>query len=171
MREELAGLVMRQLFAPGEERVLEPSQVRSYLAPGAWGLLASLFQETPAAQVTRAQVAAVLGSPGALASDNGTAHCQVEVLRDEMATDARHSCGACTPCREGLPAIAQALGRIADGSGTGNDKEFVQAVAETVVATSLCAFGRHAASPILAALKDCEDEFEAHLEDQEVYPS
>jgi NADH:ubiquinone oxidoreductase subunit F (NADH-binding) len=159
---------MKQLFAPGEDTVYEPSNVKSYLAPGAWGLLAPLFDETPADQVTRAQVAELLGSAGAIVLADGSANSQVEVLRDEVATDARHSCGACTPCREGLPAIAKSLTKIVEGKGSKSDREFVRAVAETVEATSLCAFGKHAAFPILGALETFEEEFVAHLDEGEV---
>ncbi len=168
VREELADLVLRQLFAPGEERIFEPDNVRAYLAPGAWGLLADLFEKTPAAEVTRAQVSEVVGGTGAFVVADGSAHCHVEVLRDEVAADARHSCGACTPCREGLPAIVQVLTKIVEGHGTEADRTFVRTVAETVGATSLCAFGKHAAEPILGALETCEEEFDAHLAGREV---
>lgn len=168
VREELADLVMRQLFAPGEDHIYEPDNVRAYLAPGAWGLLAELFERTPLAAVTREQVSQLLGATGAFVSADGSAHCQVEIMRDEVASDARQSCGACTPCREGLPAIAQALTKIVEGNGTEADRTFIRAVAETVEATSLCAFGKHAAEPILGALETFEDEFDAHLQGQEV---
>ncbi len=168
VREEATNLVMKQLFAPGEELVFEPSNVQSYLAPGTWGLLAPLLEGAPIERVTRSQVAELLGSTGAIVLGDGSAHSQVEILRDEVATDARHSCGACTPCREGLPAIVESLTKIVDGEGVESDREFVQAVAETVEATCLCAFGKHAALPILGALETFEEEFDAHLNDGEV---
>jgi len=168
VREELADLVAKQLFAPGEETLFEPDNVQTYLAPGSWGLLAPLFETTPPDQVTRSQVMKFLGGAGAFVSADGSAHCQVEVLRDEIAADARHTCGACTPCREGLPAIVQTLTKIVDGDGTEADVDFVRTVAETLGETSLCAFGKHAAEPILGALETFAEEFDAHLEREEV---
>ncbi len=168
VREELASLVLRQLFAPGEERIFAPNDLASYLAPGAMGLLAELFAEVPVDEVTPHQVADFLGAGVGYATDDGAAHCQVEVLRDEVSRDARHSCGACTPCREGLPIMASALDRIADGTGKEADKVLLKQVADTLEATCLCAFGKHAAGPVQRSIENCGDDFDRHLEDQEV---
>ncbi len=168
VREEMAELVMRQLFLPGTTKVYDPANAKQYLAPGAWDLLAGLFESTPVAEITPEKVAEILGASPVRSATSGEAHCLGEVMRDEILADARLSCGKCTPCREGLSAAGRAFSRVTAGEGSEADLQLVQEIAETLDATALCAFGKGAAAPILERLRSCRGEFERHLRSKEV---
>lgn len=57
--------------------------------------------------------------------------------------NARESCGKCTPCREGLPRVVEAL----EGGGTGRLDDLL----EVVGVASLCGLGQMAPGPIRSA--------------------
>lgn len=84
---------------------------------------------------------AVAGSGGMVALDS-TSDVRLAVL--EMARfNAAESCGKCTPCREGLPRVAESLEtRAIDG---------LDELLEVVGAASLCGLGQMAPGPVRSA--------------------
>ncbi len=84
-----------------------------------------------------------------------TARHAAEFLRD-------HSCGKCTPCREGLQAASLALTRLCAGAGSPEDLALIGEVCQTARVASACQFGVQAANPILSALELFREEFEEH---------
>ena len=84
---------------------------------------------------------------------------------------ARESCGKCTPCREGTSWLEVVLERILAGRGRPGDLDLLTDVCDNISPglawpprmTTICPLGPSAASPIVSALRDFRDEFEAYL--------
>ncbi len=84
---------------------------------------------------------------------------------------ARESCGKCTPCREGTSWLEVILERILAGRGRPGDLDLLTDVCDNISPglawpprmTTICPLGPSAASPIVSALADFREEFEAYL--------
>jgi len=84
---------------------------------------------------------------------------------------ARESCGKCTPCREGTSWLEVILERLLAGRGRPGDLDLLTDVCDNISPglswpprmTTICPLGPSAASPIVSALRDFRDEFEAYL--------
>lgn len=73
------------------------------------------------------------------------------------------SCGKCTPCREGTRWMVQVLSRIEEGKGTFSDLETIVDVSTKMAANSFCPLAAGAAPPVVSAIKEFRDEFEAYI--------
>lgn len=73
------------------------------------------------------------------------------------------SCGKCTPCREGTRWVLQTLKRIESGNGTYGDLEVMVQVCNNMASTSFCPFAVGAAPPVISAILEFKDEFEAYV--------
>jgi NADH-quinone oxidoreductase subunit F len=75
---------------------------------------------------------------------------------------ARESCGWCTPCREGLPYMADLLRRIENGEG---EEAFIPVLREMCghMPKAYCAFAPGAVTPVLGLLEDFADEVHEHI--------
>jgi len=155
LREELAAVACRQLFAPGSVEPHAPELAKSFLAPGIYPLLASLLDGGE--KLSPATVRAALGATGAPAAANPAPDTAMS-LASAVRRTASDSCGKCTPCREGLAAADELLERVAAGDGTRADLQTAAELAELLGATSLCAFGMAAGELLSAGLDRCRDE-------------
>jgi NADH:ubiquinone oxidoreductase subunit E len=88
--------------------------------------------------------------------------CLVAAARHAAEFLMSHSCGKCTPCREGLHAAAQALTRLCTGAGRPDDLALIDEVCQTARAASACQFGVQAPNPLLSAIESFREEFEEH---------
>lgn len=73
------------------------------------------------------------------------------------------SCGKCTPCREGTRWVVQMLSRIEAGGGTFGDLNVINQVCRNMELNSFCALGIGAAPPIVSAILEFKEEFEAYI--------
>lgn len=87
----------------------------------------------------------------------------VKVAHRLMQFYQNESCGKCTPCREGTRWMVQMLGRIEQGMGTFSDLKVIENVCEQMAATSFCPLAVGAAPPIVSAIQEFKDEFEAYI--------
>ncbi|MBN1357072.1 4Fe-4S binding protein [bacterium] len=110
------------------------------------------------------EAGSMMGSGGMIVMDDRT--CMVDVAKYFTGFLMDESCGKCTPCREGLPALYETLDRICNGQGKEGDIEFLEEVSETVSATSLCQLGGTAGNPILSTIRYFRDEYHAHIRDK-----
>ncbi len=92
----------------------------------------------------------VMGAGGIVVFDDRTSPVQVSARLAQY--NAAESCGKCTPCREGTPRIAEALGRIAVNEPRDSDLKDLQDLAEIVGAASLCGLGQMAGNPVTSLL-------------------
>jgi NADH-quinone oxidoreductase subunit F len=88
----------------------------------------------------------------------------VKVAHRLMEFYQNESCGKCTPCREGTRWVVQVLDRILRGGGTVYDLEAIDRVCEHLAANSFCPLAVGAAPPIVSALKEFRNEFEAYVQ-------
>ena len=92
--------------------------------------------------------------------------CMVDVARYFIDFLVDESCGKCTPCREGLFALAATLRRICDGQGREGDLDFLAELSGTVRDTSLCQLGGSAPNPVLSTLRYFREEYLEHIREK-----
>ena len=103
-----------------------------------------------------------LGTGTMIVLDDKT--CPVGMLNNLESFFARSSCGWCTPCREGLPWVANILESIEKGAGKAGDIELLEE--HTFLLESghtFCALAPCAMNPLRSALKFFRDDFESHI--------
>ncbi|WP_308221605.1 NADH-ubiquinone oxidoreductase-F iron-sulfur binding region domain-containing protein [Fuchsiella alkaliacetigena] len=111
------------------------------------------------------EAGAMMGSGGLVVMDENS--CMVDVARFFLNFVQSESCGKCTPCREGTRRMLEILNRITQGEGEEEDLELLRTLAESVKKLSLCGLGKTAPNPVLSTLRYFEDEYEAHIKNDE----
>jgi NADH-quinone oxidoreductase subunit F len=111
-----------------------------------------------------AEAGAMVGSGGMIVMDEHT--CMVDMARFFMEFNRDESCGRCTPCRDGVPALLAILDRITQGRGTMEDLDTLEELGTAIQQTSLCGLGQTAPNPVLATLRYFRDEYEAHIKEK-----
>ena len=104
---------------------------------------------------------AMMGSGGMIVMDDRS--CMVEVARYYVQFLCGESCGKCTPCREGLKQMLHILTDICEGRGRLEDLDLLEAMAETMIDSSLCALGKSAPNPVLTTIRYFREEYEAQI--------
>ncbi|MHC4337240.1 MAG: NADH-ubiquinone oxidoreductase-F iron-sulfur binding region domain-containing protein [Planctomycetota bacterium] len=107
------------------------------------------------------KLGSMMGSGGMIVMDEDT--CMVNVAKYFTGFLQKESCGKCTPCREGLSQMLYILDRITDGEGQVGDVERLEALAELLEGTALCALGKTAANPTISTIRYFRDEYDAHI--------
>jgi len=107
------------------------------------------------------EVGSMMGSGGMIVMDEET--CMVDVAKYFVSFLEKESCGKCVPCREGLKAASEVLGRITEGEGREEDLALLAELGEWMTASSLCALGGSAANPVVSTIRYFRDEYEAHI--------
>ena len=111
------------------------------------------------------KVGSRLGTGTPIVLDDRT--CPVGMLHNLETFFARESCGWCTPCREGLPWIADILKDIEEGRGQPGDLEILEAHTRLLwLGRTYCAFAPGAMEPLRSALRYFRDDFERHIRDK-----
>jgi NADH:ubiquinone oxidoreductase subunit F (NADH-binding) len=109
------------------------------------------------------QVDGMLGSAGFIVLDQRT--CAVDWARYLMKFNADESCGKCTPCRLGCPALTEVLDRIRFGTGLESDLDLINYTGKQIIEISLCGLGQAAPAPILNIVQNYRDEILAHIQE------
>jgi len=128
------------------------------------GCLPECLLDMPVDFDSLTEAGSMMGSGGMIVMDDQT--CMVDVARYFVDFLVDESCGKCTPCREGLFALAETLGRICGGRGREGDVEFLEELSATVRDTSLCQLGGSAPNPVLSTLRYFRDEYLEHIRDK-----
>jgi NADH-quinone oxidoreductase subunit F len=93
--------------------------------------------------------------------------CPVGMVLNLERFFARESCGWCTPCREGLPWIAQMLEAIEEGKGWPEDIDTLEQQCRLLSpGNTFCAFAPGAVEPLQSALKYFREDFERHIREK-----
>jgi NADH-quinone oxidoreductase subunit F len=108
-----------------------------------------------------AKAGSMLGSAGIIVMDETT--CMVWAAENLLYFYRHESCGKCTPCREGCDWLFKLLGKVERGEGQMRDLDLLLSVANNIMGKTLCAFGDAAATPVLSAIAQFREEFEAHV--------
>jgi len=111
-----------------------------------------------------AEAGAIMGSGGMVVMDDKV--CMVDMARFFLTFTAAESCGKCAPCRIGTYVMNETLARICEGQGKEGDIEFLEKLAHTVKALSLCGLGQTAPNPVLTTIRYFRHEYETHIRDK-----
>lgn len=74
------------------------------------------------------------------------------------------TCGKCVPCRDGIPALAEKVRRVAECRADASELDDIRALAEMIRDTSDCAIGYNAAEVFLRGMDAFADEYASHVE-------
>lgn len=125
------------------------------------GCLAEEHLDIPMDYDSLVQHGSSLGSGALLIMDDS--HCIVDLTKCFVKFFVHESCGQCTPCREGTPALYSMVDKLSKGESTPADMKLLQRLAATMQLSSLCALGQTAPVPVLSAIRHFGTEIEAHL--------
>jgi NADH:ubiquinone oxidoreductase subunit F (NADH-binding)/(2Fe-2S) ferredoxin len=103
----------------------------------------------------------MLGSGGFVVFDQSV--CAVDFARYLMAFNRYESCGKCTPCRLGTPALTEILDRMRNGEAREGELPLIEKTSHHVIDLSLCGLGQVAPMPVLGMMRAFPEEFEAHI--------
>ena len=103
----------------------------------------------------------MLGSGGFVVFDESV--CAVDFARYLMAFNRYESCGKCTPCRLGTPALTEILDRMRNGQARQGELPLIERTSQHVIDLSLCGLGQVAPMPVLGMMKAFPEEFAAHI--------
>ncbi len=93
--------------------------------------------------------------------------CPVGMVLNLLRFFARESCGWCTPCREGLPYVAQILQAIEAGAGEPGDLDTLDEHTRLLApGMTFCALAPGAVEPLQSALKYFREDFERHIREK-----
>ena len=105
-----------------------------------------------------------LGTGTMIVLDDQT--CPVGMVYNLEKFFARESCGWCTPCREGIPWIAETLEAIENGRGQYDDLDFlIEQTSLIRMGRTFCALAPGAMEPLQSALKYFREDFEKHIKE------
>lgn len=102
-----------------------------------------------------------LGSGALLICDED--NCAVDLARVLLNFFRVESCGKCNPCRIGNQRAFEILTNISEGTGTMQDLEDLDSIANNLYEMSNCGLGQTAGAPIKDVLKYFRAEVEAHV--------
>ena len=90
--------------------------------------------------------------------------CPVHLHLTMLESSGAQTCGKCVPCRDGIPALAQKVRRVAECRADASDLDDIRALAEMIRDTSDCAIGYNAAETFLQGMDTFADEYASHVE-------
>ncbi|MEW6112790.1 MAG: NADH-quinone oxidoreductase subunit NuoF [Thermodesulfobacteriota bacterium] len=106
-----------------------------------------------------------LGTGGVVVLDDRT--CPVGMVHNLIVFFARESCGWCTPCREGLPWLAEMLAAIEKGEGRPEYPEILADQCRLLgPGNTFCPLAPGAVEPLQSALKYFREDFERHIREK-----
>lgn len=106
-----------------------------------------------------------MGTGGMIILDDRT--CPVAMVLNLERFFAQESCGWCTPCRDGLPWVAQILQAIEEGRGRPEDLELLEMHTQFLgPGKTFCMHAPGAMEPLQSALKYFREDFERHIRQQ-----
>jgi NADH-quinone oxidoreductase subunit F len=108
------------------------------------------------------EVGAIVGAAVIEALPHDT--CMVHWAMERATYLAKESCGKCVPCRVGVKRVAGLLEGIVSGLGSKNDLAVLAEFSEYIPDGSLCGFGVNAVHPLVSAMTNFADDFNAHLD-------
>jgi NADH-quinone oxidoreductase subunit F len=107
-----------------------------------------------------------LGTGTIIVLDDKT--CPIGMLHNMELFFAQESCGWCTPCRDGLPWVANILQGIENGQGRESDLDLLTHHAKLLgPGNTFCALAPGAVEPLQSGLKYFKSDFEQHIKEKQ----
>ena len=125
------------------------------------GCIPAEYIDTPIDYESLTAIGSMMGSGGMIVLDEDA--CMVDIDKFYLEFTVDESCGKCTPCRVGTRKLLKYLEKITLGKGEDGDIEKIEALAEHMQKSSLCALGQTAPNPILSTLKFFRQEYIDHI--------
>jgi len=135
----------------------DAGDAKAYRIGGRFGGVSARADHSVAADALAAAGLGTAGGVERFADDD----CLLALVGKVAAFAEADNCGRCVPCREGSDQLAGLLRDIYQGE---YDAGGIRELARVIQNTSLCAFGREAARPVLTTLDGFESEVAAHAE-------
>jgi NADH:ubiquinone oxidoreductase subunit F (NADH-binding) len=137
-------------------------ELRGLLVGGPSGsILPPSLLDTPFDVHPLQAVGGVLGAGGIvpLSADR----CPVAAVREQVAYNARESCGKCTPCREGTGRMLGLFDALCGGRAAVDMLHQINDLNDILSYASLCGLGQMAPNPVRTLLKHFPDDVREHL--------
>lgn len=93
--------------------------------------------------------------------------CVVDLLKKELLSLRKKSCGKCVYCREGLYQCSQIVDDITKGRCKNEDVSLAKEIAEVMTWTCSCSLGDSAGKPVLSVYENFTKELEDHTKRKE----
>ena len=91
-------------------------------------------------------------------------NCVLDIVRNNIEFFSHESCGKCVPCREGTRRLYDLVNKICVGQGTVADLHTIVDLAGTIKIAALCGLGHSSVVPILSAIDNFHDTWDAHID-------
>jgi NADH-quinone oxidoreductase subunit F len=160
----LGAVTIRELIDKYGQGVIDDKAVKGVLTAGVSAPILTADKLDTKLDYDSIQAAgSMLGSASLIVLDEDTCIVRSAALMEEFF---RHeSCGKCTPCREGTSWLFKILTRIEQGRGAPGDLELLLSLSGEISGKVLCALGDFATSPVVATVKQFQEEYERHIKD------
>jgi NADH-quinone oxidoreductase subunit F len=160
----LGAVTIRELIDKFGQGVIDGKPVKGVLTAGVSAPILSADKLDTKLDYDSIQAAgSMLGSASLIVLDEDTCIVRSAALMEEFF---RHeSCGKCTPCREGTSWLFKILTRIEQGRGAPADLELLLSLSGEISGKVLCALGDFATSPVVATVKQFQEEYERHIKE------
>jgi NADH:ubiquinone oxidoreductase subunit F (NADH-binding)/NAD-dependent dihydropyrimidine dehydrogenase PreA subunit/(2Fe-2S) ferredoxin len=159
------GTTLRQIIFDIGGGIVEGRKFKAVQTGGpSGGCLGSEFLDLPVDFDALKKAGSMMGSGGMIVMDENS--CMVDVAKYFLNFLKGQSCGKCAPCREGVHMLWQMVENITTGKGEEGDLDKIKRLALDIKETALCGLGKSAPNPLLSAIDNFKDEFEAHIKDK-----
>ncbi len=128
------------------------------------GCIPAQHLDTPIDYESLGAIGSMMGSGGLIVMDD--TKCMVNLAKFYLGFTVDESCGKCTPCRIGTRRMLEILEKITKGSGTMEDLQNLEDLANNIKKASVCGLGQTAPNPVLSTIKYFKDEYIAHIKDK-----
>jgi NADH-quinone oxidoreductase subunit F len=160
------GTALRELLFEHAGGMRDGLGFRGLLPGGAsTDFLVEQHLDTPMDYDHVAKAGSRLGTGMLIVLDDHT--CPVGMVHNLELFFAQESCGWCTPCREGLPWVADMLGALERGEGRQEDLATLAEQCDFLApGRTFCALAPGAVEPLQSALRYFADDFARHVSEQ-----
>lgn len=156
------GTTLRELLEEHAGGMREGYRFKAALPGGAsTAFLTEAEMDVPLDFTSLGEIHHYLGTGTVIVIDDHT--CIVGATGSLQRFFARESCGWCTPCRDGLPWIAEIYGDLEEGRGQPGDIELLEDLCYNIHGKTFCTLALGAMFSIESSLKEFREEYEDHI--------
>ena len=158
------GITLREVIEIYGKGMKKGAQLKLVQTGGSSGsIVPAILQDTPMDFESWRTAGASLGSGALLICDEHT--CVVDLAKVLLQFFRFECCAKCTPCRTGTQRIYTIISDIADGRGTLESLDELQAFGQDMELLSNCGLGQTASVAVRDILKHFRPEVEEHVRD------